>query len=81
MPRGIPQDEGRGYARWHPMDNSACNKLEDRRNIFLRRGQMFLLASAERRNPRFNLLRLIQSKVFFISTVYLTGGSSIGSEG
>ncbi|EGW37311.1 hypothetical protein DOT_4846 [Desulfosporosinus sp. OT] len=42
---------------------------------------MFLLASAERRNPRFNLLRLIQSKVFFISTVYLTGGSSIGSEG
>ena len=33
------------------MDNSSCDKLEDRRDIFLRRGQMFLTASAERRNP------------------------------
>jgi len=34
-----------------PMDNSSCDKLEDQRDIFLRRGQMFLMASAERRNP------------------------------
>jgi len=50
VPRGIPQAEGRGYARWHPMDNDSSDKLEDRRDICLRRGQMFLLASAERRN-------------------------------
>ena len=43
------------------MDNSLCNKLEDRRDIFLNRGQMVLLASAERRNylpaflPRFDV--------------------------
>ena len=33
VPRGIPQAEGQGYARWHPMDNNSSDKLEDRRDI------------------------------------------------
>jgi len=39
------------------MDNNAYDKLEDRRCIFLRRGQMLLLASAERRSPPHSGLR------------------------
>jgi len=49
--RGIPQIRRiEDMLAGIPGTTDATNKLEDRRDIFLLRGQMFLLASAERRS-------------------------------